>query len=164
MKKGLKSIFILFVIVCFGCKSDTTKLVVTNEVVQTEGEALAKIHCARCHSFPEPSVMPKRYWKEVLPFMGFHLGKAPKGKTLSDFKNEVVKKRLDASGLFPSEDMISDYEWQAIIDFYDKNSPENLPANSLRQKPKVRNSLSRCVKQSLRLIPCSRNSEIMSYS
>ncbi|WP_276390706.1 FG-GAP repeat domain-containing protein [Eudoraea chungangensis] len=127
MKKGLKIVFILFIIVCFSCKSDTTKPSVTKEVIKTDGEVLAKRHCVRCHSFPEPTVMPKRYWKEVLPFMGFHLGKAPKGKTLSDFRNEVAKKRLDQSGLFPSEAMISDNEWQAIIDFYDKNSPENLP-------------------------------------
>lgn len=104
-----------------------TKPLKTKEVIKIDGEVLAKTHCVSCHSFPEPAVMPKRYWKEVLPFMGFHLGKAPKGKTLSDFKNKLVKKRLDQSGLFPSEPMISDSEWQAIIDFYDINSPENLP-------------------------------------
>jgi hypothetical protein len=127
LKKGSRIVFVLFVIVCFSCKLEKKELLVANEVIQTKGEALAKIHCVRCHSFPEPNVMPKRYWKEVLPFMGFHLGKSPKGKTLSDFKNEVVKKRLDESGLFPSTPMISDYEWQAIIDYYDNNSPENLP-------------------------------------
>ncbi len=127
MKKSLTSIFILFAIAYFSCISDTEKPLITKEDIKTEGEVLAKTHCVRCHSFPEPNVMPKRYWKEVLPFMGFHLGKAPKGKTLSDFKNEGVKNRLDQSGLFPSEALISDNEWQAIIDFYDKNSPENLP-------------------------------------
>lgn len=132
MKKSYKGIFILFILVCFSCKSDKVKPLAAKEVAKTDGRILAEMHCARCHAFPEPTVMPKRYWKEVLPIMGFHLGKAPKGKTLSDFKNKVSKKRLDESGLFPSEGIISDNEWQAILDFYDKNSPENLPTE---QKP-----------------------------
>lgn len=126
LKKNFKSIFILFIIVCFGCKSDNTKPSKTKDVGEIDGKVLAEMHCARCHAFPKPSVMPKRYWKEVLPVMGFHLGKVPKGKILDDFKNKVAKERLDASGLFPSEAMISDDEWQAIINFYDENAPENL--------------------------------------
>lgn len=128
MKKSFKSIFILFIIVCFSCKSDKKTPSETKEVAKIDGKLLAEMHCARCHAFPEPTVMPKRYWKEVLPIMGFHLGKVPKGKILDDFKNRVAKERLDASGLFPTEAMISDDEWQAIIDFYDENAPGNLPS------------------------------------
>lgn len=128
MKKRFTGVFVLLLIACFSCKSDKTEPLVTEKVAKTDGKVLAEMHCARCHAFPEPTVMPKRYWKEVLPIMGFHLGKAPKGKTLSDLKNSVSKKRLEKSGLFPSEAMVSDTEWQAIIDFYDENSPENLPS------------------------------------
>lgn len=128
MKKSFKSIFILFIIVCFSCKSDKKTPSETKGFSKTDGKVLAEMHCARCHEFPEPSVMPKHYWKEVLPVMGFHLGKAPKGKILDDFKNRVAKERLYASGLFPIEAVISDDEWQAIIDFYDENAPGNLPS------------------------------------
>ncbi|MEW4922883.1 VCBS repeat-containing protein [Algibacter sp. 2305UL17-15] len=71
--------------------------------------------------------MPKRYWKEVLPIMGFYLGKKPKGKMLNDYNNKTAKYRLEASGLFPKAPLISDEEWEAINSFYNNNSPENLP-------------------------------------
>ncbi|WP_299547214.1 VCBS repeat-containing protein [Seonamhaeicola sp.] len=127
MKTG--KVFVLIILLCFNCKSDK-KALKSTEIDSTniiDGEALAQMHCARCHEFPEPQVMPKRYWQEVLPIMGLHLGQVPEGKTLDDFKNKVAKERLTASGLFPSESLVSNKEWEAIVQYYDNNSPENLP-------------------------------------
>ena len=39
-----------------------------------EGERLARIHCAACHGFPEPNLLPERSWKHLLMHMGLRLG------------------------------------------------------------------------------------------
>ena len=42
----------------------------SNEERLTEGEQLAKTHCASCHAFPEPDLLDKKTWaNEVLPKM-----------------------------------------------------------------------------------------------
>ncbi len=85
------------------------------------------MHCARCHSFPEPKVMPKHYWKEVLPIMGLFLAKRSEGKMLGDYNNNIARERLKTSYLFPEKGLIADKECKAIIKFYDNNSLENIP-------------------------------------
>lgn len=88
---------------------------------------MAEMHCARCHQFPKAEILPKRYWKEVLPIMGLHYGKIKEGKFFSDFGNKVAKERLLSSGLFPQTDIITDEDWEAIMAYYNDNAPENLP-------------------------------------
>jgi hypothetical protein len=42
---------------------------------RSEGEKLARAHCAACHAFPEPQVLDKETWRSgVLPQMAPRLG------------------------------------------------------------------------------------------
>ncbi|APZ45535.1 hypothetical protein BW723_04160 [Polaribacter reichenbachii] len=127
MIRGL--LFLLMTLVFFNCNKSNKKekLEPVGSELKFTGKALAEMHCARCHSFPEPKVMPKRYWKEVLPIMGLFLGKRPEGKMLGDYNNIIARERLKASYLFPEKGLITDKEWEAIIQFYDDNSLENIP-------------------------------------
>lgn len=127
--------FFLIISACKNSNEETSKIIQNPNI---KGEQLSRTHCTRCHAFPEPKVMPKLYWKEVLPFMGFHLGKNPKGKMLDDFRNAVARERLSSSVLFPDEEMVTDEEWLAIQKYYDDNSPEHLPKESI---PKFNSNL-----------------------
>jgi hypothetical protein len=59
---GITLLFILFL------------LPVRSYAEVSEGERLARIHCATCHIFPEPDILPKRSWRYLLPYMGFRMG------------------------------------------------------------------------------------------
>ncbi|MCF8245010.1 MAG: VCBS repeat-containing protein [Saprospiraceae bacterium] len=78
---------------------------------KTDGEALAKIQCAACHAYPSPSLLDKNSWeKYVLPRMGVMVGALP-----ADL----------AEGAAPAPEgaFISREDWEAIRQFYLKNSP-----------------------------------------
>ena len=71
-------VFCLFFIVLLSCKEEpktVDRLPTEPEVTQLNGEQLAKIHCASCHTFVPPQQLTKLIWKEdVLPAMGNRLG------------------------------------------------------------------------------------------
>ncbi|WP_282147826.1 hypothetical protein [Algibacter lectus] len=129
IKKIFFSIYILCLTLLFiSCNKSKNNKASENPIqVLTNGKQLAEMHCVRCHQFPKAEILPKRYWKEVLPIMGLHYGKIKEGKFFSDFGNKVAKERLLSSGLFPQTDIISDEDWEAIMAYYNDNAPENLP-------------------------------------
>ena len=82
------------------------------EAEVSEGERLARIHCATCHSFPEPSILPKRSWRYLLPYMGFRMGV----EDLSTLKGESPgvlkliqsrKKLVQQVGVAPDKPMVN---------------------------------------------------------
>ncbi|WP_139956914.1 FG-GAP repeat domain-containing protein [Flavicella sediminum] len=96
----------------------------TKTIKKIDGEALAKTHCARCHEFPEPHVLPKAYWEEVLPVMGLYLHKQEK-LISANLNNPIAKKRLTEARIYPETQILNDEEWKAITNYYSKNSPEH---------------------------------------
>src|SRR5689334_14319904 len=53
--------------------SDTIALLANPE--KLNGKQLSLIYCQKCHSYPDPSLLPKNLWKEgVLPEMAFRMG------------------------------------------------------------------------------------------
>jgi hypothetical protein len=84
------------------------------------GEQLAKTYCAACHLFPEPALLDKRTWRErTLPRMQIRMGLAPQ---FIDRHPEA--KLLRATGLFPTNAMISIPDWNSIVRYYDEAAPE----------------------------------------
>lgn len=95
----------------------------------SEGERLARIHCAACHSFSEPSILPKRSWRFLLPYMGFRMGV----EDLSTLKEESPgvlkliqsrKKLVQQIGMAPDKPMVTHEQWAAIRDYYLAAAPE----------------------------------------
>ena len=89
------------------------------------GEQLANLYCKMCHEFPEPKLLDKETWiNSVLPNMGLRMGvKIPgvdpfAGTPKEDL--EIVK----SLGVYPEAPIISDADWNKIIEYYKKEAPE----------------------------------------
>jgi hypothetical protein len=84
------------------------------------GVALAKIHCASCHLFPEPDLLDKKTWRErTLPRMKIRMGLAP-----AQIDRHPEAKLLKATGIFPTSPMVSPEDWNAIAEYYIGAAPE----------------------------------------
>src|SRR5262245_65491582 len=94
------------------------------------GRALAQLHCQRCHQVPAPDLLGKEDWKAALKRMANFLGVArPKFETRLDGDD------LKASGLFPSEPLISSNDWGALTTYYLDAAPTDLAAQPVHPKP-----------------------------
>jgi hypothetical protein len=106
----------------------------------SEGERLARIHCAACHSFPEPGILPKRSWRFLLPYMGFRMGVEDlfplKGASPAVIKAIQSRKKLvHQIGVAPDKPMVTREQWITIRDYYLGSAPEvPLPQ---QDKPKL---------------------------
>ena len=87
------------------------------------GRKFAQVTCTTCHLFPEPDLLPKRIWKDiVLNKMSFYTGI----QKLDPDKNEEGYLYL-ASGLFPAKAILTREAWDQIESFYLDSAPEELP-------------------------------------
>lgn len=96
-----------------------------------DGETLAKIHCASCHQFPEPTLLDKTSWgKYILPRMGFMLGVLPKDSAGHSFIEPIAQKEAFKNPLiFRKESNLTLHEWLAIKNYFLENAPEKLAEN-----------------------------------
>lgn len=95
---------------------------VSSDIIE-EGKKLSAIHCSGCHSYPEPSLLPKQTWKEqTLPHMGPQLG------IFEHDGNRYPVERTPnlPENYYPSEQQLSNEDWQKIIDYYLASAPEKL--------------------------------------
>jgi hypothetical protein len=94
------------------------------------GEKWAKIMCATCHLFPEPSLLDKPSWqKYVLPKMMFYLGVAQ-----LDPERTPKYQQAKASGLFPSAPLLSRKDWDDLVAYY----LDRAPAQPIPQPPRAK--------------------------
>gem|GEM_PF-192781 len=95
------------------------------------GQFLAHAVCSTCHLFPEPGLLTKSDWisgalRTMAPFLGVahvNLEKRPDGKLLKQ------------AGVFPDDPMLSETDWNAILEFYADAAPEELA-----RPPKIESS------------------------
>lgn len=90
-----------------------------------KGKVLAEAHCQSCHLLPSPALLDAKTWQTgVLPAMGPRLG-------IFDFGyNHYPSSRSDqqiSKNFYPSKPVISNEDWQYIIDYYTSLSPDSLP-------------------------------------
>ncbi|MBC8769030.1 VCBS repeat-containing protein [Arenibacter sp. BSSL-BM3] len=117
------------VLSCTGKKKDSQTLEYKEiQTTDLKGSRLAEIHCASCHLFVKPELLPKSSWKnDVLPSMGHRLG-IYKGNVRPDslFDNgrsgEVVKQ----ANIFPEKPLLAKEDWVKIVDYYLSNSPDTI--------------------------------------
>ncbi len=93
-----------------------------------EGERLARTYCGICHLYPEPSLLPKALWREViLPQMGHQLGiYEDEAVRATLFEQGLGGQYVRERGIFPERPMLDSKTWQKIIDFYLNNAPDTL--------------------------------------
>lgn len=126
----MKQLFIIcllinLVVSCSG-KKEFKKLVEV-PVSNLSGSGLASIHCARCHVFVKPALLPKSSWKnDVLPAMGFRMGMFDDGhqpdSLFSNTGGAIVKK----ANIYPETPILAKKDWKKIIDYYLKNAPDTI--------------------------------------
>lgn len=92
--------------------------------LELTGEALSNAYCSVCHLKPDPSLLDQVTWKtSVLPDMRRRLGLI----NAEDFGVAVGEDNDAPEGIYASETLISQSEWDLIEDFYLSHAPEKLP-------------------------------------
>ena len=95
----------------------------------SEGERLARIHCATCHSFPEPDLLPKRSWNFLLVYMGLRMGVEDLSPLIGATPAEIqiIKNRktlVKLEGAYPDKPMVTAQQWSAIRNYIMGAAPE----------------------------------------
>lgn len=99
-----------------------------------KAEALAKQYCGSCHIYPEPDLLPQHIWvNNVLPNMGKRLGVKTIKKDYEEDKTKIEKKIAADLNVYSKVQLISDSDWQEIVNFYSFNAPKE----PLKQEPKI---------------------------
>jgi len=90
------------------------------EVTAMVGEDLAKSYCASCHKYVPPSALDKQTWQSgIIPAMGPRMGiYSHRGV---DYRSD--KGLPNTEGIYPDKPMVTEAQWQAIIEFYIQNAP-----------------------------------------
>ena len=108
-----------------------------SDVSIAKGKQLASVYCQTCHLLPSPSLLDTKTWENgVLPAMGPRLG-----IFTFNFKDYPVDRNdVDLPrDFYPSQRVITNEQWQNIIDYYTAISPDSLP--SQKRKPPIREGL-----------------------
>ena len=90
------------------------------------GQRLAAVYCQSCHLLPDPTLLDTKTWdKGILPQMGPRLGIYQHGSDV--YGNNKSTYTDMGKGYYPDKPLMTDEEWQHIIDYYTSVSPDSLP-------------------------------------
>lgn len=103
-----------------------------------EGKQLAAQHCGSCHLLPEPNWVDSKTWeKGILPMMGPRLGVFYyQGKRYPVNKYDFSL----PSNFYPDKPVITEEQWQKIIDYYVSMAPAKNESKQVRKYP-IKNEL-----------------------
>ncbi len=102
------------------------------ETSQQTGEELAKVHCASCHLFPEPELLDKSTWQNmVLPEMALQLGFQING---GEIYPDIQQEKKGDSTYWVSKSVMSIDDWNKIVGYYAEKAPEKM---ALQNRPPV---------------------------
>ncbi|MBT8037343.1 MAG: VCBS repeat-containing protein [Verrucomicrobiae bacterium] len=108
----------------------------------SHGEKLARMHCAACHSFPEPDILPERSWRFLLPYMSFRMGVddiSPLEGACPDVLDRIESRRRLTRQIrvAPEVPMLAQEDWEAIRDYYLSAAPKAPLPQAAKQQPVV---------------------------
>ena len=85
------------------------------------GEALTMTYCSTCHLAPEPTLLTRSVWHDiVLPEMGARLGMQ------TTFAELDKKREMQYTGLIPNGPTLDEASWFAIKSYFDQHAPDSL--------------------------------------
>ena len=134
MKPWAKKLFIIGTIVLIIAavatyllweRPDETTIAVSGDVPPTvenaiKGKALAAVYCQTCHMLPDPGLLNRKKWLNVLPQMGLRLG-------ITSFNGVSYRPAITAPDLYiPAKPVLSDEQWQDILDYFTDAAPAKL--------------------------------------
>lgn len=96
-----------------------------------DGAALAAQYCQSCHLLVDPSMLPKRIWRDaIIPRMGARLGMHHAGydydSEISSGNSERERAIIQAANVYPAEPLLTSAQWNALTDYLITNAPEEL--------------------------------------
>ncbi len=116
----------------FACESKVTSTKQEQDVKiaaeSASAEELAKQYCQSCHQFPEPSLLDKNSWNNVvLPRMGYFMG-IYESTRLRDSLIEQNKggELVKMANTFPERPLIDQKKWGLIKSYYLSHAPDEL--------------------------------------
>lgn len=107
----------------YSCNNNTKKA----DKKVSEGEQLARTLCISCHAFPDPALLDKKTWTAgVLPKMAemMYVEKYYDPNNANTTQSDMPSSAGRPDQLFPYE------KWQQIVNYYNNEAPENLPART----------------------------------
>ncbi len=133
---------ILLFIACKSSPKDANGRPIADSALNS-GRALAAVYCQSCHQLPDPALLDKRSWqKGVMPAMGPRLGIFRHGQTrYPSYGSDPYV----GWGFYPSKPLVTDWQWQNIIDYYTGTAPDSLPPQPAHAAPAMDLSLFRAV-------------------
>ena len=130
----LKFIIVTFFFLCFlsvmtACKTEKRNHVYSDVPDENiaKGRNLASLYCQSCHALPDPSLADAATWiNGILPQMGPRLGifRYNHQNYPSDRADHNLPKDF-----YPAKPMLTDQEWQWILDYYGATSPDSLKSS-----------------------------------
>lgn len=113
--------YILTALLLFSCGEKAQQ-----EAGQMPVETLVRVQCGSCHLYPEPSLLPKSKWQNVLPRMALRLGiPIAKSEVLGEMDMQE-QHLLMSKGIFPAEQQLPDSLWKKIENYYLTLAPDSL--------------------------------------
>ncbi len=129
------SIFLSLLILLFSCNNEDRYVknrshIDVSDISIAKGKTLASEYCKSCHLLPDPSLLNSLTWQNgVLPAMGPRLG-------IFEYKYKKYINSLsdpNIRGYYPVKPLLSQDQWQNILDYYSSLSPDSLPKQKKQQ-------------------------------
>lgn len=138
--KPLQLCWIVFVATAISCnptQSEKQAAIVSKADIE-KGKTLAATYCQSCHLLPDPSQLDGATWlRGVLPNMGPRLGIFEFNNVSYPYKKFDLELKKD---FYPSQPVLSNEQWQQIINYYTSLAPDTLSVKQDRKFP-IQNDL-----------------------
>jgi hypothetical protein len=132
MKSSIPICIILFAsLFHFSCQS-ITQTGISDQTI-AEGKTIAEKNCQSCHLFPDPQLADSKTWENgILPQMGPRLGVFfYQGLRYPSYRFDFST----PTNYYPSQQKVSDEDWQKIIDYYKRESKDKNDSIQTRKYP-----------------------------
>ena len=100
---------------------------------KVDPKAIFEAYCGSCHLPPDPQDLPKDIWQNhVLPAMAARLGISYPNYNPEEGLKPAEIDTLKKHNYFPEQLLISQNDWDIIVNYILKKAPENDPLDSVR--------------------------------
>jgi hypothetical protein len=96
-------------------------LTVSCTTKEQKQELLAQQYCGTCHSLPDPSLLDKSSWRDVMPQMAVRMG-----ITIGPLMSLSEADYPYVIATLPQHPIISEADFEAISSYYEREAPDSL--------------------------------------
>lgn len=115
--------FLISSIIVISCSNEEK---VHNENISDKDLAIQ--YCSGCHLYPEPSLLPKSKWENVIsemrPYMGLFDNELQRDSLIGN--DPFEKKIFNQRNVFPKSPMMSEENYSRVLKYYLNESPDSV--------------------------------------